>query len=220
MLLYRQTYPTPALILAGDRYTLSFARPASSSSGPSTSKASPQIELSFVPIAGFDVHGCTYLGTVAGSLGLIQLANEIFLAVISNAQPIESKYWPEEVVSRIGNVDFFSVSSAAWDEHAQQGDGTHTPSGLGGASSSLGGSGIDSANGSSQAQLFEHPAAAMRKILSNGQFYFSSKKYDISTRLEERLRKREAGDETPYDPRFVWNGFLVRCTEFPLRQFI
>jgi len=62
----------------------------------------------------------------------------------------------------------------------------------------------------------------MRKILSNGHFYFSSGNYDISTRLEERLRRRDeetteedADDDlgghrsSSYDSRFVWNSFLM-----------
>ena len=221
MLLYRQSHPETALVLAGDKQVLSFMRPSLESS---TSRSSaPQIELSLDPITDFDAVGCSLLGNVYGSLGLVHLATDIFLCVISNIQPLTSKNTAAEHVSRIIGVDFFSVSSSAWDEPAQ-GDGATTPNGNSATSSSQ--AGLDqpiSSLSSSPGQIYEHPASAVRKILSNGHFYFSGGGYDISTRLEERLRRRDEGDEAAYDPRFVWNGFLVRghgrlCTSYERSQ--
>lgn len=223
MLLYRQTHPVTALVLAGNQTTLSFTRPSLSSGSSSSGTSSPQIELSLDPINDFDVVGCSLLGDIYGSLGLVQLAKDIFLCVISNAQSLTSKYGAEEHVSRILAVDFFSVSSTAWDEPAH-GDGINTPGGGTVSLSSLTGNSLDTfvseqpTTGSnntstSQGQIYEHPATSMRKILSNGHFYYSAGGYDISTRLEERLRRRDEGDDGAYDPRFVWNGFLVNFAQ-------
>lgn len=222
--LYRQTYPTTALVLASSRHTLTFTKP------PSTS--GPQVELALESIDDLDQLACNYLGQVYGSLGLVQLNNEIYLSVISSAQSLTSRYWPAEATSRIQGVDFISLTSPAWDDAlGRSPDGTSTPvGGASSSSSSLGNVpydnfsfdqvqqgllGAGSSNQSSQG-LEQHPAAAMRKILSNGHFYFSSGGYDISTRLEERIRRRAEGDETAYDSRFVWNGFLVGPVTFGL----
>lgn len=257
LLLYRQTHPATALILAGDNYTLTFRRPTASTS----STSSPQIELSFDPISDFDVLGCSLLCQVHSSLGLVQLAsqssstgtygsnssnggdNDIFLAVIAHAQSLTSRYNPEEQVSRIQAVEFYSVSSTTWDDWNGGAAGLHPSATAAGGSSLDDGQAVDhyhqshySSSGTStpsgsaadQAAAFAHPATAMRKILSNGHFYFSSGNYDISTRLEERLRRRDEStsltsstkddpyasynnddSERPYDSRFVWNSFLM-----------
>jgi len=249
LLLYRQTSPVTALVLAGDRYTLTFRRPAASpsSSTASSSNSSPQIELSFDPISDFDVLGCSLLCQVHSSLGLVQLAspsstgngsttNDIFLSVIAHAQSLTSRYNPEEQVSRIQSVDFYSVSSTTWDEWHGGAAGvppsaSATTGGLDDGyaldHSSMPSSGTStptaySSSSADPAAAFAHPATAMRKILSNGHFYFSSGNYDISTRLEERLRRRDeetteedADDDlgghrsSSYDSRFVWNSFLM-----------
>lgn len=242
LLLYRQTHPVTALVLAGDRYTLTFRRPASTVEQRHGS-SNPQIELSFDPIADFDVLGCSLLCQVHSSLGLVQLASpsttgstgssDIFLAVIAHAQSLTSRYNPEEQVSRIQSVDFYSVSSTTWDDwhggaaglppsaSATAGgldDGyalDHTSVPSSGTSSPIPSSSAGSSADPSVA--FAHPATAMRKILSNGHFYFSSGNYDISTRLEERLRRRDEdiidqNDDdraSSYDSRFVWNSFLM-----------
>ena len=234
LLLYRQTHSNGscALILTGDSHTLSFRRPAAS-----TSTAGPQIELTLDPLADFDVGSCTLLGRVHAALGVVYLHNDIFLCVVSGATSLTSRNTPGEQVSRIQGCDFYSVTSAAWDDykhhdpatsagthHGSQSSGTANavPQTYGGAgngmgrSLGLGGAYSDtlsvphSSSGTTSPQFYEHPANAMHKILSNGHFYYSSGNYDITTRLEERMRRREDGDnETAYDSRFVWNSFLI-----------
>jgi hypothetical protein len=92
------------------------------------------------------------------------------------------------------------------------------------------------------APLYEHPLASMRKILENGSFFFASPQsaenkgragrgWDISSRLEERLRREKGGakggvsveeaegrggdEQKGEDGRFVWNAYLLGG----LRQF-
>jgi len=60
--------------------------------------------------------------------------------------------------------------------------------------------------------VFEHPCAALKKILSSGSFYYAlSPHWDISSRLAERL-SRDSGvpDLGAFDDRFVWNEYVVR----------
>lgn len=241
LLLYRQSHPTTALILAGDDYTLKFEKPTSTSN----STASPQIQLSFSPIDEFDVLGCNLITQVHSSLGLVQLAspspeygtesNDIYLAVISNAQSLTSRCNPQEQVYRINNVDFYSVTSTYWDTatsnaaatttsdgYHHQGSGTSTPTNTYGgntSSSSTSYNTLPNDGPASQSPIIQHPATSMKKILSNGHFYFSKGNYDISTNLQERLRRRDEQTSTSsslsssppasYDSRFVWNSFLM-----------
>ena len=246
LFLYRQTYPSVALILVSDAYTLVVSGSANGSGTRAAS--SPQVEIRLEPIASFDVFGCTLLGRVYGCLGLVQLSGDIFLAVASQAVPLTSRYSdparPDEVC-RITAVDFYAVSSASWDQHGSSGGGagehegsgasTPTPlaSATGGNPDAYAHDGYGQASGASSGtgQILEHPASALRKILSNGHFYFSSPSsaatgtaaggvpFDVSTRLEERLLRSIASASTgdasatpenvAYDPRFVWNGFLL-----------
>lgn len=63
---------------------------------------------------------------------------------------------------------------------------------------------------SAQPPLFEHPCAALKKILSSGSFYYAlGPHWDISSRLAERLSRGEA-DLDAFDDRFVWNEYIVR----------
>jgi hypothetical protein len=65
---------------------------------------------------------------------------------------------------------------------------------------------------STQPPVFEHPCAALKKILSSGSFYYAlGPHWDISSRLAERLsRDRGEADLGAFDERFVWNEYIVR----------
>jgi hypothetical protein len=61
--------------------------------------------------------------------------------------------------------------------------------------------------------VFEHPCAALKKILSSGSFYYAlGPHWDISSRLAERLSRDrgETHDLGAFDDRFVWNEYIVR----------
>lgn len=53
----------------------------------------------------------------------------------------------------------------------------------------------------------EHPCAAISRILTNGNFYFSST-VDLSSSLETRL-KRGNDKASTYVPKFLWNEYLL-----------
>lgn len=67
----------------------------------------------------------------------------------------------------------------------------------------------------SQSAAVEHPCAPLNKIFATGTFYYSPYPFwDLSTRLSERL-KRQKNDVGPhdllvFDPRFIWNEFIVK----------
>lgn len=115
-------------------------------------------------------------------------------------------------MSRLLTISYHSLTTSTWD-----------------ADPALNGS--DDFNGDAQrtsqyeapAQppLFSHPLAGMKKILEAGSFFFADGgSWDLSSRVEERLRRGGEGDagvsleETgeqacDEDRRFVWNQFLL-----------
>lgn len=123
-----------------------------------------------------------------------------FVAMITSSNTISPRSQAlqgvgTESVSRVRSVDFFCVTSSTFDlSVAAEAD-------------------------SSRGEPLElHPCAGIRKILSNGSFYFSSGEdsFDLSTRLEGRLgRAEEQGkletesEDLPGTKEFLWNSFLV-----------
>lgn len=57
----------------------------------------------------------------------------------------------------------------------------------------------------------EHPCHPLRKIISGGTFYYAMEpQWDISSRLQRRLSRKESWDAAMYDDRFVWNEYIAR----------
>jgi hypothetical protein len=60
----------------------------------------------------------------------------------------------------------------------------------------------------------EHPCIALKKLLSDGTFYFSGD-FDLTTRLQDRAISTEHFDIDSFDPGFMWNSHMIA----PLLQF-
>ena len=176
------------------------------------------------------------------------------MPVITHATQLGSAYSRKlsgigaEPINRILSVDFFCLSSSAFDYlHAPilttagdaYGNGSYQSSteSFEISPSTSASSNLSSA---SRAELaappptaLEHPCQAIRKILANSNFYFSSgpDAFDLSTRLQARLEKaaeRQTADpgstdgvdaelnpdgyeeaQIDHDGRFLWNTYLV-----------
>jgi hypothetical protein len=168
----------------------------------------PTVQLALVPRDELDLtrDGVRRLGgKVYGCLGLLSIANDIFLCVIDAANQIGSLA-RDEHISRILTVSFHCVTSSTYDAFS-----TTLPSDFTAAGD------IDmSYNASAQRdaqQAIEHPCAGIRKYLSSGHLYFSSS-FDLSSRLQARI-ERGTSDVGVYDDRFTWNSFAIE----PLLSF-
>ncbi|KIY47483.1 DNase I-like protein [Fistulina hepatica ATCC 64428] len=140
---------------------------------------------------------------IHGLLGLINIENEIFLAVVTSATEVgntrPSAKYPENA-ARLHEASFYSLNSSTWDEFAAAGSGDP-----------LQNPDLDpTILGSVTPPTFEHPCLPLIKILCSGSFYYATNaQWDLSSRLAVRLSRGEY-DPATFDGRFVWNEYIVR----------
>jgi len=109
---------------------------------------------------------------IFGTLGLVAVGADVFLSVVTHAARAATVR-PGETVERIASVDFYCLNTAEYDDivmvDALDGD-------------------LDATlrqNFSQREQLVEHPCQELRKLLSNGTFYYSTD-FDLTNRLQDR----------------------------------
>ncbi|KAH8118625.1 inositol polyphosphate phosphatase [Phellopilus nigrolimitatus] len=169
-----------------------------------------KVMVEFLPKHELELSGAIRLTTrrVKGCLGLINIGDDTFLAVILSATDVgnmRSSSDPPESVARIHDVGFYSLNSSSWDDLSAGVDSDlhnndynprdpYTPT-------------------NPQPNVFEHPCSPLMKIMSSNTFYYAlSPQWDISSRLSRRIikGKQMGGDSIPYDDRFLWNEYIVR----------
>ncbi|KID77446.1 Inositol-1,4,5-trisphosphate 5-phosphatase 1 [Metarhizium brunneum] len=147
---------------------------------------------------------------VYGTLGLISANGEVFLSVITRAKRAATVR-PGETVEKIATVDFYCLSSANYDDvvplESQEPDFSDTMS----TYSSQSGYGQSL---SRREVAVEHPCHELRKLLSNGSFYYSTD-FDVTNRLQDRSINPNSFDIDNFDDTYLWNSFMIR----PLVEF-
>ncbi|KAI0065841.1 DNase I-like protein [Artomyces pyxidatus] len=149
---------------------------------------------------------------VKGCLGLICIAEDMFLAVVTSATDmgnVRPSADSPESVAKIHEVNFYSLTSSRWDDLSVIGDALPSPTFAEQADLM---SMRDVRDSAGQPAVLEHPCLPLTKILSSGSFYYALGSYwDISSRLSERLARGDAAkDVGTFDERFVWNEYIVR----------
>lgn len=251
--------PQRKLVIVSSDWALLFLRQPRTNNAPQSGAGDDEsVVIELIPRQDVDFEQATLLHSrVSGCLGVLAIGGDVFLPVITHATQLGSAYSRKlsgigaEPINRILSVDFFCLSSSAFDYlHAPiptaadaYGNGSYQSSTESfEISPSTSSSNLSSA---SRAELsappptaLEHPCQAIRKILANSNFYFSSgpDAFDLSTRLQARLEKaaeRRPGDEDgggagstdgvdaelnpdgyeeaqiDHDGRFLWNTYLV-----------
>ncbi|KAG5929728.1 hypothetical protein E4U42_004887 [Claviceps africana] len=147
---------------------------------------------------------------VYGTLGLITANGEVFLSVITRAVRAATVR-PGETVEKISTVDFYCLSSADYDDvvplesvEPDVSDALSTFSVQSGYGQSLGRRDV----------VMEHPCHELRKLLSNGSFYYSTD-FDLTNRLQDRSINSNSFDIDNFDDTYLWNSFMIR----PLVEF-
>ncbi|SCU86141.1 LAMI_0D00606g1_1 [Lachancea mirantina] len=145
-----------------------------------------KLERGFEKLTSHEIHGF---------LGLIELEGLIFICAITGktkvAQPI-----PGETVNKIFAVDFFCLTDSRWDfvELDTNGypvlpDEDYKPEQM--------------------PALPKHPCHDLRKLLSNGSFYYSSN-FDLTSILQNRGVGSHSLSFDNYQEEYMWNSFLMQ----------
>lgn len=148
---------------------------------------------------------------VQGCLGLLNHGSDIFLCVVESAITVGSLQ-RQDSVFRVASVSFHcghSLKDLWWFRWLMPLLGLNTGRfDLDALLPSTGGHGLQPNPGNEQQQTYiEHPCASISRILTNGNFYFSSV-VDLSSSLEARLR-RGNDRASSYNPQFLWNHYLL-----------
>ncbi|CCK71757.1 uncharacterized protein KNAG_0H03430 [Huiozyma naganishii CBS 8797] len=139
-----------------------------------------------------------------GFVGLIEIEGLIFLGAITGkakvAQPI-----PGETVNKILTVDFFCLNDASWDflEIDSSGYPLVPETEL-----SVPGSGSDFQQQQPNDLLPKHPCFELKKLMSNGSFYYSSD-FDLTSTLQSRGFGAHSLSADNYEAEYMWNSFLM-----------
>ncbi|KAI0375801.1 inositol polyphosphate phosphatase [Pilatotrama ljubarskyi] len=174
--------------------------------------SSSQAVVEFLPKDEVDLTSAVRLTSriVKGCLGLISIANDIFLAVIVSATELGNTRPSSptaETVCQIHDVGFYCLTSSLWDDPTSNGDPLANTAF--GDQSDVYAREYNASGSSTPAP--EHPCQPLRKLISAGTFYYASDpQWDISSRLQRRLARSEPWDPSTYDDRFVWNEYIVK----------
>ena len=118
-----------------------------------------------------------------------------------------------EIVARIHEVCFYSLTSSTWDDLSTQ-DPQLNPDIIQSTFNMEGASlGTFVQPPPPPSQVFEHPCMPLTKILSSGSFYYAvESRWDLSSRLPVRLARgpNYSKETLIFDERFVWNEYIIR----------
>ncbi|PHH74230.1 hypothetical protein CDD82_5041 [Ophiocordyceps australis] len=148
---------------------------------------------------------------IYGTLGLMAVDGQVFLSVITRAVRAATVR-PGETVERISSVAFYCLSSANYDDvvplEPSESDMSEASWAYGNASSFYG-------QGLGRRDVPpEHPCHDLRKLLSNGSFYYSTD-FDVTSRLQARPLNTNSFEIDNFDDTYLWNSFMIS----PLVQF-
>lgn len=139
-----------------------------------------------------------------GCLGLIEIGSEVYLSVITKDSMV-ARPRPGETVNRIHSVEFYCLNSDDWDFVNLDQNGYVIDQNIALASSAA-------VDGLPRVHVgAEHPCASVRKLLSNGSFYYSSN-FDVATVLQYRgggAMTRPTLTLEMADRSFMWNSFMT-----------
>ncbi|KAG0686966.1 inositol polyphosphate 5-phosphatase [Pichia californica] len=132
-----------------------------------------------------------------GFLGLIEMNNDIFLCVITQkitvAQPL-----PGENINKISDVEFHSLTNDSWDFLDLNSNGYPNVE-----------SDLDPQSINQPPRIPQHPCYELRKLLSDGSFFYSSD-FDLTSTLQGRgvnVKQRLSVDLFHTD--YMWNAFMM-----------
>ncbi|PHH51964.1 Inositol-1,4,5-trisphosphate 5-phosphatase 1 [Ceratocystis fimbriata CBS 114723] len=205
VLFFRHSPTTSEAIANG---SLSAYRPRAAADANAVSKC--MVELAprnksiledYTPLTHMPIHG---------TLGLITINQDVFLCVINKASRAAA-IRPSESVERIDAVNFYCLSSSLYDEHISAADVWDDDAA---SVYSQGATARRDYQTYAGIQPEEHPCNELRKLLSNGSFYYSTD-FDLTNRLQDRPVNINSYNIDNFDESFLWNSFMIK----PLVEF-
>ncbi|AGO11772.1 AaceriADL002Cp [[Ashbya] aceris (nom. inval.)] len=186
-----------AIALASNDYVLVFERSKNSPKQPQVKNAPPTImvktmsEASLVNGGGF-VEWTAFL--IKGLLGVIHVRNQVFIGLITGVKDVAKPRWrirdgkmkSIESIFQILSVNFYCLDSPLYDQWLYY-----------------------VSEICQEKLLTEHPCAPLKKLFSDGTFYYS-RDFDISSVLQERgLKHRIENTIENQEKKFIWNLNLM-----------
>ncbi|KAF3899062.1 SAC domain-containing protein [Trichophyton interdigitale] len=189
--------PDRTVVLVANGYALTMRHHQSSEevSGNVQVLSIPKCIVEFTTADSIPLAEYRTLGTGLGTLGLIALAaGEVFICIVNQATNVASVR-PGETVQRIDSVDFYCLNRSDYDlVQNLDSDTYNNPSGRGYQ-------GYESPA--------ENPSLALKKLLSDGSFYYSSD-FNLTERIQDRIDDPVAYDVESQDEDFLWNSFMIK----------
>ncbi|SPN96917.1 related to phosphatidylinositol phosphate phosphatase [Cephalotrichum gorgonifer] len=139
---------------------------------------------------------------IFGTLGLTAVDGDVFLCVVTHATRAASLR-PAETVERISSVEFYCLNTSAYDDVFS----LNTPD------ADLSDTYAENL-ARRELSIEQHPCQDLRKVLSNGTFYYSTD-FDLTNRLQERPASNASFDIDNFNESFLWNSFMIN----PLIKF-
>ncbi|QLL32812.1 hypothetical protein HG536_0D03340 [Torulaspora globosa] len=161
----------------------------------------PRCAIELVPKNDLNNQGFKRLSNheIHGFIGLIEIEGLIFVGTITGkskvAQPI-----PGETANKIFAVDFFCLNDGRWDfvEIESSGYPAMTDAER-----------MHKDSPEFQEALPRHPCYELRKLLSNGSFYYSSD-FDLTSNLQQRGFSEYSLSADNFQEEYMWNSFLMQ----------
>ena len=138
--------------------------------------SAPKCMVEFADVSSVDLSDYRTLSPlpVHGTLGLITIANDVFLCLVTGASKVATVR-PGETVERIYGVEFYCLNSSNYDSTFSDSLDPY----------SLEGQDSYGQNVGHREPILEHPCLELQKLLSNGSFYYSTD-FDLTNRLQDR----------------------------------
>ncbi|GAA89592.1 SacI domain and endonuclease/exonuclease/phosphatase family protein [Aspergillus luchuensis IFO 4308] len=197
--IYTQNYPYRTIALATSEYVLIFRHSLAGADVNTAShlKTPPRCLVEFAPLSSVDLKGYRVIGDGHGTLGLVTLDNEVFLCVVTGSSKAAS-IRPGETVLRIHSVDFFCLNHSKYDDRVDYE-----------LESSIAGQDLDhDFNFESKETNPDFPFLALKKLLSDGSFYYSCE-FNLTDRLQDRSDETGIFDIESLDRDMLWNSYMI-----------
>lgn len=158
--------------------------------------AKPYCAIELIPKTALQNQGFNRLTSseIYGFLGLMEVDGLIFLAAITGKSKVAAPT-PGETVNKIFAVDFFCLNDPTWDYFEIDSSGYPILP--------------DSDSSDLQNSLPKHPCVEIRRLLSNGSFYYSSD-FDLTSTLQNRGYGTHSLSVDNYEEEYMWNSFLMQ----------